>query len=387
MRIAVFASSVHPHLGGVEELTLRLAQQYQARGHEVIVLTNRWPRDLPALERHEGVAIHRFAFRRPITTERSVAALRSLATYVLTARLVRRRIASLLRSWGAEVVHVQCVSSNALYAMHAARDLGVPLVVTAQGELTMDAGRMYQRDPGARRLLEAVTAHAAVVTGCSSRTLADVEAYLGHGFGARGRVIFNGTEVERFRRAEPHALGRRYVFALGRLVEQKGLDVLIRAFAASAPDDVVLVIAGDGPARAALEALARELGVADRVRLVGRADRAQVASFMAGAAAIAVPSAADEGFPLVGVEAMASGRPLVITDTGGVRDVMVPGETALIVPKGDAAALGGALARVLGDADLATRLGAAAQAAATARLDWSVLAAEYLAVFDEVTRP
>jgi glycogen(starch) synthase len=381
VRIAVFASSVHPHLGGVEELTLRLAQQYQARGHEVVVLTNRWPRDLAPFEVHEGVEIHRFPFRR------SIGSVKSTLMAAATGGIVRRRVAALLRARRIEVVHVQCVSSNALYAMHAARDLGIPLVVTAQGELTMDAGRMYQRDPRARQLLEEVTAAASVVTGCSGRTLADVEAYLGHGFGARGRVVFNGTEVERFRRAEPHALGGRYVFALGRLVEQKGLDVLIRAFAASAPDDVVLVIAGDGPARDALTALARELAVADRVRLVGRADRSQVASYMAGAAAIAVPSVADEGFPLVGVEAMASGRPLVITETGGVREVMVSEETALIVPKGDADAFGAALARVLGDADLAARLGAAAQATAAARLDWSVLAGQYLAVFDEVTRP
>lgn len=382
MRIAVFASSMYPHLGGVEELVLRIAQQHRRAGHEVIVLTNRWPRDLPRFEHHEGVEIHRFAFRRPIGT------LKSGIMYAATTRLVRRDVARLLAQRRVEVVHVQCVSSNAHYALHASRGRQVPLVVTTQGELTMDAGQMYQRgDPRALQLMREVTAGAAAVTACSAKTLADLEGYLGVQFGERGRVIFNGTEVSRFQRAEPHTVGSgRYVFALGRLVQQKGFDVLIRAFATISAPDVALFIAGDGPERAALEALARAHGVEGRVRFVGRADRDQVASYMAGAAVIAVPSVADEGFPLVGVEALASGRPLVITETGGVKEVMVDGETALIVPKGDVEALSLALSRVLADPGQAERLGAAGRAAATADLDWSVLAQRYLDVYGVAMR-
>ena len=65
MNIALFASAFYPHVGGVEELVRQLAREYNARGDKAIVLTNRWPRDLPAHEEYEGIPVYRLAMRAP----------------------------------------------------------------------------------------------------------------------------------------------------------------------------------------------------------------------------------------------------------------------------------------------------------------------------------
>ncbi len=378
MRIAVFASSYHPHLGGVEEVVHRLARAHHALGHETIVITNRWPRDLPRNDSHEGVAVHRLALRAPI------ASLKSKATYLATTRQVTAQATRLVGDHRADLVHVHCVSTNALYASRVAHRLGLPIVVTAHGELTMDADQLFQRDLRSQQLLRRIGAEASAFTACSGKTLADVEAFLGTPFGARGTVILNGTDTDLFGSAAPVVRPRPYVFAIGRHVPQKGFDLLIRALARverDAPLD--LVLAGDGPEHDALAKLASTLGIGDRVELIGRIDRGATAAWMRGAALIALPSRVDEGLPLVAIEALASGRPLLATRSGGVGEVATDGISALFVEMGDVDALAEGIRRLHDDPMLAARLGDAGRRRA-AELDWTAVAEEYAEVYRRV---
>jgi len=375
MRIAVFASAYEPSLGGVEELVKQLALAYQRQGHEVIVLTNQWPRELPRDEVLDGVRVFRLPFRSPVDT------LKSRATYGLTTRLVSRRVRKILARHGTDVIHVQCISTNGLYAMRASRQMRIPIVATAQGELTMDASRLFQRDRRAQAWLRDIATHADAFTACSAKTLRDVEDFVGRKFGDRGAVVFNGTDVQLFATAGPYRRDRPYVFALGRLVPQKGFDILMRAIARISDEvPIDLVLAGDGPLEPQLRALALELGVADRVEFFGRANRHEAAALMRGARAVVLPSRADEGLPLVSVEAMASGTPLVATRTGGIEEAATDRLHALLVDMEDEAALTHGLVEVLSDDEFGKRLGRAAQERA-GRFDWGELAAEYLSVF------
>jgi glycogen synthase len=110
-RVALFPSAFHPSLGGVEELTRRLALEQSRRGAAPIVVTMRWPRDVSRTSVVDGIDVHREVFRTP------EGSLRRTATYAATTWATRRRIAALLRAHGTQVVHVQCVSGNAHYAM------------------------------------------------------------------------------------------------------------------------------------------------------------------------------------------------------------------------------------------------------------------------------
>jgi glycosyltransferase involved in cell wall biosynthesis len=136
---------------------------------------------------------------------------------------------------------------------------------------------------------------------------------------------------------------------------------------------VDLVIAGDGPERERLAARARQHGVADRVHLVGTVDRATVGALLRGATLVAMPSRS-EGHPLVALEAMQVGAPLVVADLPGMPPALRHDESGWRVPPEDAAALGTALGVLLRDADRRRRLGAAARAAALLQPRWDDVA-------------
>ena len=155
---------------------------------------------------------------------------------------------------------------------------------------------------------------------------------------------------------EPAALDvpRPRVLAMGRLHPNKAFDVLIRAMRGL--PGVQLVLAGEGPERPALEALARAEGVADQVHMPGwRTDRA---ALLAACDALAVPSR-QEPLGNVVVEGWSAGRPVVAADAAGPRELIRPGEDGLLVPREDAEALAMALRTLLGAPLLAQRLGVA----------------------------
>jgi glycogen synthase len=376
MNIAIFASSFHPHFGGVEELVRQLALELRRQGHGAIVMTNRWPRTLPRHEVFEGIPVHRVPFRTPD------AGVKSAITFRLSRGAIDREVSSILKRHSIDAIHVQCVSSNGYYALRASRAMKLPLIVTLQGELTMDSTGLFERSAFARQTLRDCMAAAEVVTACSKKTLEDGERFFGQPLGARGRVIYNGASIEDFRSAMPLAYGRPYVFAIGRLVFQKGFDVLLRAFAEANVPSHDLLLAGDGPELAALGALTAELKLEDRVKFLGKADRATVPGLFAGSEFFVLSSRADEGLPVVTAEAMASGKAVVATRSGGAPEAVLDGVTGLIVEKGDVAQLATSIRRLCLDVSLRNRLADAGRQRAE-QFAWPRIAQQYTACYEQ----
>ncbi|HET8565960.1 MAG TPA: glycosyltransferase [Solirubrobacterales bacterium] len=188
-----------------------------------------------------------------------------------------------------------------------------------------------------------------------------IAAELVEGYGwpaARIEVVHNGVEVERFGGKAPPGLreelgagDRPLVFTSARLSEQKGLPVLLEA--ASEVPEAVFALAGEGPERARLEGLAERLGVAERVRFLGR--REDVPELLAACDVFALPSLY-EGTSLAVLEAMAARRAVVSSAIAGTEELIEDGRSGLLVPAGDAGALAGALRRLLGDSGLREQL-------------------------------
>lgn len=153
-------------------------------------------------------------------------------------------------------------------------------------------------------------------------------------------------------RAEFGLAGPLLAFA-GRLGVQKELGVALEALAAC--PGVTLVVAGDGPERERLERRARELGVAERVRFLGPAAREAVLRLFRAADASLLPSAW-ENLPHTVLESLAVGTPVIATAVGGVPEVVRDGESGLLVPPRDPAALAAAIRRFFADGDLRRRL-------------------------------
>ena len=137
--------------------------------------------------------------------------------------------------------------------------------------------------------------------------------------------------------------GARVLLAISRLTGQKGIDVAVRALD-SLPDDTVLVVLGEGPERDALESLARELGVDRRVFLLGRVP--DVAAWLRRATLLVHP-ARWEGFGLGVLEAMLAGLPVVASNVSSLPELVVDGETGVLVRPDDPAALALGVARAL----------------------------------------
>jgi glycogen(starch) synthase len=373
MNIAIFASAFYPHVGGVEELCRQLAHAYQGAGHRCIVLTNRWPRSLPKFEEYEGIPVYRLAMRVP------EGSLKARANYRLTHNSIRREMLVTLRRHEIDVLHVQCVSSNGYYALLAKRELGLPLVVTTQGERTMDAGRLYEKSPFANRVLRGLLNEADAISACSENTLNDLEQWYGSTFDGRSRVIYNGIRLADFDTPVTFEHRRPYILGIGRLVPQKGFDVLIRAYAMAGIESHDLLIAGEGAERGTLEALAVEMGVDSRVRFVGRADRTQAVALFSGCEFFVLPSRM-EPLGIVNLEAMAAGKAVIASRVGGVPEIVEDGETGLLVAAEDATELAGAIRRLGSDQGLRERLGVEGRRRAKT-FDWDAIAEQYLDLY------
>jgi glycosyltransferase involved in cell wall biosynthesis len=176
-------------------------------------------------------------------------------------------------------------------------------------------------------------------------------------------VIPNPVTVSRNASASQPTLPQPFLLAAGRLVAQKGFDILIRAFAhvALQSPQLRLVIAGEGPALSDLRFLVTELELTERVSFVGEVQ--DLPGLMRQAMAFILASRY-EGFPNVLLEALASELPVVATDCpSGPREILHDGEFGLLVPCEDPSALACAMQRLVRDPELRVRLSASASAA------------------------
>jgi glycosyltransferase involved in cell wall biosynthesis len=193
-------------------------------------------------------------------------------------------------------------------------------------------------------------------------------------------VVWNGVPE---RVARGASVPDPVVAYAGRLVAEKGVDVLVRAFArvVRVKPQARLTILGDGPERTAIERLIAELGLADRVDVVGRVSREDVERTLERAWVQVVPGLWDEPFGLVTAEALMRGTPLVVTAVGGALDMVVDGERGLVVPPGDERAIADAVVRLLDDRDLAARLASEGHRFASEHLTTSVCVDRFLAIY------
>jgi len=167
----------------------------------------------------------------------------------------------------------------------------------------------------------------------------------------------------------------RLVCYVGRLDQEKGIDVLLHAFAQLSGHlpGLRLVLVGEGQRQAELQQLVGELGMTGQVTFLGYVAFPALAAIYRAAEVVVVPSLY-EPFGLVALEAMAAGRPVVAAEAGGLTEIVTEGATGLCVPPGDAGALAAALERVLSDGALAGRLARQGREHAVSGYSWSRVA-------------
>jgi glycosyltransferase involved in cell wall biosynthesis len=276
------------------------------------------------------------------------------------AALLAHRILRL----GSPPLYVHFAHKPGTHGRFAARLAGVPYALSAH------AKDIWLTPPGE---LKAKTSDATVVLTCTEEARAYLDGLL-NGATPVHRV-YHGVEIPRrlttIERGETPV-----VLAVARLVEKKGVDLLIRAAArlSAQGTEFAVRIAGEGPEWARLQRLAHELGVADRITFLGPLMESEVQTEYRRATVFALPcqvlpNGDRDGLPNVLLEAMAHGMPVVSTTLAGVREAVVPEESGLLIAPRDEAALADALRRLFVDGDLRARLGATARRHVAERFD------------------
>ncbi len=174
------------------------------------------------------------------------------------------------------------------------------------------------------------------------------------------RVIYPGVSFERYTPdATVRAANPTFAY-VGRLKKYKGVDLVVRAFAKVRDERAVLEIAGAGNYRPALEALAQSLDLGARVRFLGFISEAEKLALLRRAWAVALASP-KEGWGLTNVEAESCATPVVASNSPGIRESVLDGESGFLVPHGDIDAMAGAFTRLAASHDLVSGMGQAAR--------------------------
>ncbi len=191
-------------------------------------------------------------------------------------------------------------------------------------------------------------------------------------------MIPNGVDVQQFEHTA-HTWQPPHVVTVGRLVHQKGIDLLFEALAGLNNRPWQLTIVGAGPRRQILGEMAASMGIGAKVNFVGWKDNEELPPYYQAASIFVLPSR-NEGMPNAVLEAMSSGLPVVASDISGNQELVREGETGFLVPSESPQELRRALARLMDDEGLCQRMGDAGRKLAETDYSWENTAARYLEI-------
>ena len=390
VRVLLVTDSFPPHCGGSGWSTYELARGLRARGHDVSLVQPRPRQSRDARREHDGFVVDEIAAAAP-----PVPFVRNyFKNERLWSMLTRRLVARLDRS-PADLIHAQHVLTT-VPAARAGRATGIPVVATVRdywpvcywSDLIYDfdadhlcpactAGNMrrclrgragaagtlawplipYMRANLARK--RAALGSLDTLIAVSSVIAADLAARAPELSGTRVEQIPNPVDIAGIRAAADTALpplDAPYALYVGKLEPNKGVTHLVDV-AVESRLPWPLVVVGDGRLRGAIEQRAGAAGV--DVRVQGWLPREQVLAWMRHASLLVFPSLGPESLSRVLLESAALGLPIAAMDTGGTRDIVVPGVTGLLSQS--ASGLARDVARLHGDAGLRAQLGEAAR--------------------------
>jgi glycosyltransferase involved in cell wall biosynthesis len=340
----LFPNAAQPRLGGFVERSLRALAAEPGIALTVIAPLGVPPWPLSAHPRYRALAaVPREEMWSGLTVQRPRFPLVPGVGWRLNPGLIARAVEPLIA--GADVVHADFLFPCGVGAVRAAARAGLPVSLKARGSDV----HLWAAQPGPGAMIRRALERADGVLAVSAALRRDMGAV---GLPAeRVRVHYTGVDLAGFRPL-PHSetravlgVGGPLVVAVGNLIPLKRQALIVRAVARL--PGVQLRIVGEGPERARLEALIAELGVGDRVELLGSRPHGDVARWLAAADVLAHASER-EGLANVWVEARACGTPVVTTDVGGAAEV-VDGPAAGRLAEPDPHAFAAAIAALIAD--------------------------------------
>jgi glycosyltransferase involved in cell wall biosynthesis len=347
VRIAQVSPWFSPHFGGVESHVRALSRELARRGHQVTVVTSQHDPTLSAEETMDGFQVVRVRPR-----------------LILMQTPITPRMRASLRGLSADLVHAHSPPPLAShYAGAVASERGIPYVVTYHCDVELPSAfgsfveSIYRRSLGADTLRNA---NQVIVT---TRTYAATSRAI---WRYNPSVIPNAVDHRRFR---PDVDGSRVrtklrippevpvVLLVGRIVPHKGVEHFVEA--ARYVPDARFLIAGGGSSLEAMKRLAISMGVAERVRFLGRISDERLPEVYAACDVFVLPSVSRlEAFGIVALEAMSTGKPVIVADIPGVREIIEDGDDGLLADPVNPRDLAEKIRRLLSDPAARRAMGA-----------------------------
>jgi len=380
MRILIFNHEFPPIGGGSGWASYFFAKHFAEAGHDVYLVTSRF-QDLPKDERVEGFHVHRVPALR---SDKDVCGIHEMFTYAISSSLHGLSTISRLKP---EIVQIfsGIPAGSGGYLLKKLHSL--PYVVFLSGR---DVPSTNPDPPHYRWIytllnpvIRGIWRNAGAVVACSDglrelalQTDSDVPI----------NVIPDGVDLARFspvpRTVQPACV---QILTIGRLIPRKGFQSLIQALPqliAHATADFEIELVGDGPLRETLVALAEELQVSHKIRFTGSVSYSELPQKYREADIFALCSLA-EGMPLVVLEAMATGLPIVASKVQGAEDLVRMGVNGYLFPPGDVDALAKSLIWLINGPEDRFRMGESS-INLVQKYDWKYIAQSYLAIYKQI---
>jgi phosphatidyl-myo-inositol dimannoside synthase len=369
MRLLVFTTQFPPDVGGVEMMTWQLSRHLQNKGVPVTVLAPSAP-GCEVFDSAQSFRIARYSLSDPRTI---------LAKFAQKKRLVDT-LRHTLRESAADSILCTGWDPCGYVTSVASAASSIPYFLIAHGMELMQLPATFPARAAKRRMRARTLSHARRIFAVSRFTK---DRVVGLGVEPdRIRVIPNGVAINGH---APPARQRNIITTVARLVPRKGHEQVLRTMPAllkSIPD-LVYKIVGTGPELQRLQSLANELGLDGHVQFYGQVSDDERERLLNECSVFVFPTretATDfEGLGIAVLEAMAKGKPAVVTRSGGVPELVEHGHTGLIVEPDDPAALHRAIVDLLMDPEKAAFMGERARLVVNDRYDWNTIADRYLA--------
>lgn len=342
-RVLIWTASYPPVLGGLQTVSRQLAHGLAENGYQVIVLTNRYPKSLPAQEEEGPVRIERISHYRSSIAIKSPIDLIRYCRNALKVPTSRRQILSLLKSFQPDIINIHFPDPQLAYLPLIQTNFKGKLVVSLHGHEVLRWFRK-NKDGGLTSELRSITTKESlervrlvqllqdgdVVTACSGWLL-EMSNHLFKAGKGRQVITYNSIDSERFNLVESSVVSTNYIFSAGRLDQHKGFDLLILAIASLKTDypNIKLEIAGEGKAFKLLQDIIKAHQLELNVRLIGRLSQEDLSKKLVHSTLVVIPSRR-ETFGISVLEGIASGKPVVATSVGGIPEAA--GGLANLVP-------------------------------------------------------
>lgn len=318
MKIILLPSLYFPNIGGIEDFSKDLARNLILNGHQVLIITKKWPEDLKERDLIDGIEVLR------VNSAKTKSQYADLDKWIQENKLLLE----------ADVIHVigvrRCLP---ILAIKIQKTLGIPVIMTiAGGEIPQEGDilskKIWERD---QKIIRKSLRLSAMVTSFSEGLKKNVLKVLPK---VEVSVLYAGINMVIFKNIKKYIQKNKkdYIVCARRLCSDKGVDVLIDAFSLiEKKHSIDLFIIGDGPELINLKLQAKRMRLDKRIIFLKGMPLLELLKFLKGAIFTVVPSRS-EGGGLINIEAQAVGCPVIASDVGGIPEYVVNGISGILVP-------------------------------------------------------